>query len=79
MSEVSKVDDRTFWAFLVGAVIGGIAIGLFFSQPSYGYSAIATPKPPPKTVYTNTEEWEVIRNSTGSIDGIRIKRKAEET
>ena len=68
--------DNSLLILLAGAILGGIIVGLFLRKPSYGY--YATPKTPMKTFYTNIEEWKVIRNSTGSIDGIRIKRKAEE-
>ncbi len=74
------MDDKTFWTLIAGVILGGIVVGLFLSTPSYGRYAPSKPNPKTtsKTFYTNIEEWKVIRNSAGSINGIRIKRKAEE-
>ena len=70
------MDDKTFWVFLAGAIIGGIVIGLFFSRSSYGY--YATPTVPQKTFYTNTEEWDIIKDDRGRTKGVRVKRTAKE-
>jgi hypothetical protein len=66
---------------LVGVVIG-IPIGMvlmwglmtFLSQkPSPSFSL-----PPPQKTYSNTEEWEMVRDpKTGRLKGIRVIREAK--
>jgi len=69
------LDNDSFWAFLAGAILGSIVIGLFLSKPSYAY--YATPEPP-QTFYTNTEEWEIVKDARGRTKGVRVKRTAKE-
>jgi len=69
------LDDKTFWALIAGAIIGGIVVVLFLSKPSY--AQYATPKPP-QTFYTNTEEWEIVKDARGRTKGVRVKRTAKE-
>ena len=69
------MDDKTFWTLIAGAIIGGIVVVLFLSKPSYGY--YANPKPP-QTFYTNTEEWEIVKDARGRTKGVRVKRTAKE-
>lgn len=70
------MNDKTFWALLAGMIIGGIVVGLFLSRPSYGY--YATPASSQKTFYTNTEEWEIVKDARGRTKGVRVKRTAKE-
>ena len=59
--------DKTFWTFLYGFVIGGIVIGLFLGQINYG--DYATPRLP-GTFYTNTGEWEIVKDERGRTKGV---------
>ncbi len=64
---------------LLGIIIGGlIAIPLFYllSRPPLRISTFTSV---PKTVYKNTEEWEIIKNRSGRTTGVRVKRTAIES
>ena len=69
------MDDKTFWTFLYGFVIGGIVIGLFLGQVNYGDYATTRL---PRKFYANTGEWEIVKDERGRTKGVRVKREAEE-
>ncbi len=68
------MDDKTFWALLAGVILGGIVVGLFLSRPNPSYSYCATPRASPMKVYTNIEEWEIVKDARGRTTGVRVKR-----
>lgn len=64
---------------ILGIIIGGlIAIPLFWllTRPPPRITTFASV---PKTVYNNSEEWQIIKDRSGRTTGVRVKRTASES
>jgi len=68
-------------AFVIGLLVGiPVGIGLFwaFTQLKVGSPQTSAYQPAPKKTYTNTEEWEILKDERGRTRGIRVHRRAQE-
>jgi len=69
------------WTLVAIALLVGIPIGvaLFWAFTQFRGGSSPTYQLAPKRTYTNTEEWEFIRDPvTGRTKGLRVKRTAME-
>jgi len=67
--------DKTL-IFILGLLAGGILVALLIKP----VAAFAAPSNLKARTYVNTEEWEIVRDpKTGRTQGVKVKRKAEES
>ena len=67
---------------ILGAIIGILVVGslyLLLSKTPLQSPRLFTASPRPKTTYSNTEEWEIMKNRAGRTTGVRVKRTAVES
>lgn len=70
------MDDWQWILALVGGVALGAFIAYFFAVPKpTGYSLA----PKPVATYSNLEEWELQRDETGRLQGVKVHRDAKQT
>lgn len=74
-------DNGVFWLLLlgVGAVLGGVFVWTLVTKaPSTQSTDLAQATASSKVTYKNVEEWEILRDSRGRTQGIRVHRTATE-
>lgn len=70
---MADCEDSKWIYGVIGILIGAAAIALLLRTRTIG-TALAVP---PKQVYTNLEEWEIVKDSDGRTLGMKVHRKAE--